>query len=883
MRMWKRWTRALMHRAAVEQELDDEIRLHLQLEAEKNIQRGMTPEEARRLAHLAFGAIESTKEEHRDGRGVRWLEELVADVRYACRSLRRNPILGGAAIITLAIGIGANTAIYSAVNAVILRPPPFADPGRLLMLWEENPEKGWHLNVDAPANFLDWKEQVAAFKDVGAYMPYVNSLTLTGFGEPRILASYNVTGNFFAVLGVRAALGRTFADAETWVTGARVAVISDRLWRTQFGADRKLVGRTVQLNARDYQVVGVMSATFKFPGMDADVWTPTAWDPAERNQVFFRRAHYMRAIARLKPGVSVSEANAQLQVVVDRLKHDYPATNKFMGAGMTPLQRFLIGDTRQPLVVLLAAVALLLLIACANVGNLLLVQTAGRGREAALRLALGARRTRLLRQALTESLVLSALGGAAGLTLGWWGTRALVAMQPAGMLPVPDISVSWYVVAYVITITTASGVLFGIAPALWNNQREPGEVLKDGGRGAGIGPRMRRWGNTLVVGEIALALLLTLGAALLLRSFAQLQRVDPGFDPAGVLAVSMNVPGARYDDAGKISGFYGELMHRVEALPGVQSAAVTSNLPLSGGVGYTSDFIAARRPADGYGTEVAHRSVSPDYFRVMHVPIKQGRGFTTADALNGDQVVVINNALARTYFRGENPVGQRICFDKVPDSTSTWRTIVGVVGDERQSDLATESQIEFITPELQAPSTFMNLVVRVAHDPLAVAPAVRRVVKEMDPTIGFTSVQTMDGVRLQSLARQRFLMTLLSGFSLAGLLLTAVGVYGVMAYLARTRIREMGIRIALGAQANEVQWLVVREGLRLTAIGVTIGVGGALVTTRAMIALLYHVTPNDPATFVAVPVLLIVTALAATWLPAVRASRADPMESLRSE
>lgn len=875
--------RGLFRRGHADRQLDDEIALHLELETAKNIQLGLTPDEARRRARVAFGALEAIKEAHRDGRGVPWIEALIADVRYAWRGLRRNPVLGGTAIITLAIGIGANTAIYSAVNAVILRPLPFADPGRLVMLSEENPEKGWHLNVDAPANVLDWKEQVSAFTDVAAYSPYVNSLTLTGAGDPRVLNGYPVTGNFFAVLGARATIGRTFTDAETWATGTLVAVISDRLWRDQFNADPNVLGRTVQLNARNYQVVGVMPRSFTFPGMDADVWTPIGWDRSSRSQVFFRRAHWVRAIARLKPGVPLADANAQLQVVVKRLQRDYPVTNRYMGAGMTPLQRFLVGDARQPLIVLLAAVALLLLIACANVGNLLLVQTAGRGREAALRLALGARRGRLLRQAFTESLFVSALGGTLGLVLGWLGTRALVTLQPAGMLPVTNIGVSWNVMGYVIAVTAISGVLFGIAPVLWNVQRVPGEILKDGGRGAGIGPRMRRWGNALVIGEIAFALLLTLGAVLLIRSFAQLQRVDPGFDSTGVLAVSMNIPGARYDDATRISGFYAALMQRVAALPGVRSVAVTSGLPLSGGVGWTSDFIAAGRPADGYGNEVAHRSVSPDYFKAMGTAVTQGRAFTAADALNGDQVVLINDALARSYFRGQNPVGQRISFDRVPDSSSIWRTIVGVVGDERQTDLATEPQIEFTTPEQQAPSTFMNLVVRAAHDPLALAPAIRRVVHEMDPTIGFTSVQTMDDVRQESLARQRFLMTLFSGFSLAGLMLAAVGVYGVMAHLARNRTREMGIRIALGAQATSVQWLVVREGLRLTALGVAIGIAAALAATRAMVALLYHVTPGDPVTFLLVPALLGLTALIATWVPAARASRADPMESLRGE
>ena len=377
MRGWRRLAmaiRQLFGRDALDGDLHSEIRWHLDLETERNISRGMNPDEARRRARLDFGAVEAMKETHREGRGVQWLDETVADVRYALRGLRRRPVLGAAAIVTLAIGIGANTAIYSAVDAVILRPLPFSDPGRLVMLWEENPEKGWHLNVVAPANYLDWKAETAAFRDVAAVFAYPNTQTLTGFGEPRALTSYSVTGNFFSVLGVRAERGRGFADDETWQTGTPIAIISHRLWQVQFGGNDSVIGRTVQLNSRNFQIVGVMPPTVQFPSPDVDVWTPFAWNPATRMQVSFRRAHYLRAIARLKPGVSLAEANGQLQVVVKRLQRDYPATNQLMGAGMTPLQDFLIRDTRTPLLVLLAGVGLLLLIACANVGNLLLIQ-----------------------------------------------------------------------------------------------------------------------------------------------------------------------------------------------------------------------------------------------------------------------------------------------------------------------------------------------------------------------------------------------------------------------------------------------------------------------------------------------------------------------------
>jgi predicted permease len=866
-----------------DQRLEDEVRLHLELETERNVARGMTPFAARRQARLDFGPIESMKEEHRDGRGIRWIEDGIADVRHALRALRRDPLLATAAIVTLAVGIGTNTAIYSAVHAVILQPLPFASPDRLMMISEDNPQKQWHQQTAAPANYLDWKTQVAAFQDVAAYMPYVNTLTLTGTGEPRVLSGYTVTGNFFSVLGVRAAHGRVFTDAETWKQGVPVVILSDAFWRSQFHADPAVVGRSIVLNGQHSQVVGVMPATFALPGVDADLWQTSDWDPGQRTTVSFRRAHYLRAVARLKPGVSFKEADAQLQVVVGRLQQQYPQTNEYMGAELTPLQRFLVGNTRQPLLVLLAAVGVLLLLACANVSNLVMVQAIGRARETAVRLALGARAARLARKAITESLVLSSLGGAAGLALGWAGTHALVALQPSGLLPVHEIPTDWSVVAFVVAITTVSGLLFGIAPVLWNRKRIPGEALRQGTAGAGIGGAARRWGNTLVIGEVALALLLALGAGLLVRSFGALLRVSPGFDADGVITVSMNIPDARYDSASSISGFYDRLIRRVDGIAGVQSAAVVSSLPLTGGVGWTSDFTAAGRPADGYGNEVAHRAVSPDYFRTMRVPLLSGRAFTNGDVLKGSQVVVVNRALAQSYFKGQDPVGQRIVFDKVPDSTSTWRTIVGVVGDERQTDLATQPQIEIIAPQSQQPSTLMTLVARTAQDPMSVVPAIRAAVHDLDATVGLTSVQTMTAVRAQSIARQRFLMTLLSGLAIAGLVLATVGVYGVMARLARLRTRELGIRLALGATRQSIEWMVVREGVALATIGMVIGIAAALVICRLMTALLFGVTPADPVTFVGATVLLFTAALAASWIPALRAGRTDPMTMLRAE
>jgi predicted permease len=569
-------------------------------------------------------------------------------------------------------------------------------------------------------------------------------------------------------------------------------------------------------------------------------------------------------------------------VVVRRLQQRYPATNRVMGADLMPLHAAIVGETRRPLLVLFGAVALLLLIACANVGNLLLVRAAGREREAAVRLALGAGRGRLMRQAMTESLVLAAVGAAAGLALGYWGTGALMALQPPEMLPVQRLGMDWAVLGYVSALGVGTGLLFGIAPAVWSGRRLPAETLKEGGRSSGGGGRLRRWDGTLVVLEVALALVLTVGAGLLARSFRELQRVAPGFDGTGVLAVSMALPGARYDAPDKVVGFWDELVRRAALLPGVDAAAATSNLPLSP-PHWTSDFSVAGRAPDEYGVDVVHREVTRGYFPLMRVPLVRGRLFTEADRGGAPPVVLINDALARRYFPREDPIGKRVAFDRTPDSTSVWRTIVGVVGDEHQTTLSKEPKIEFIAPVVQDPRRGMTLVVRTGGDPSALAPAVRRLVAELDPKLAIQTVTTLGEVRRESLATQRFLVTLLLAFAGTGLLLAVVGVYGVMAQVAKGRVREMGIRMALGARTSEVRWLVVRQGLRLAGAGLGLGMAGALVGTRALRALLYAVTPYDPTTFLAVPALLFITAAAASWLPAARASRADPVTVLRIE
>lgn len=874
--------RALFGRSAAERDLDDEIRLHIELETAKNVKAGMPPRDARREALRVFGGVEVVKEAHRDGRGTRWIEALAADTRFAARAMVRSPAMFGAAIVTLALGIGANTAIFSAVDAVILRPLPFTAPNRLVELWEENPDRGWNKAQIAPSNFFDWNDQVHAFDGTAAYEEFAGSATLTGVGEPKLVPYASVTGGFFSVLGVIPEVGRSFSEDETWDNGTNAVMLSHRLWAGAFGSRRDIVGTTIELNGRRREVIGVLPAQFAFPGLDADIWRPTAYPKANRVQEWWRRAHFIRGFARLRDGVTAEQANAELQTVVRRLQTEYPATNTHMGAGITPLHEFLIGDTKRPLLVLLAAVSLLLLIACANVGNLLLVQAAGREREVALRLALGAGRMRLVRQALTESLLLSGVGGAAGMALGWWGTQALVALQPAQLLKVHDVHVNWTVVGYVAGIATLSGLLFGTAPALWNGARAPSEALKEGGRGDLGGTRMRRWGNALVVSEVALALVLTLGAGLLVRSFMKLRSVNPGFDASGVLTLSVGLPAVRYDTFPKVTAFYDELTRRARALNGVESVGLVSQLPATG-YSWSSDFSVAGRPGPAPISQVVHRSIDAGYTSVMRVPLLRGRMFNASDRDGAPMVVLINEALATKYFPGENPVGQRVTFDRVPSAASVWRTIVGVVGNERQGTIAEAPHAEFLSPWEQEKDGGLDLVLRTRGDPLVLARPLRAIVAALDPKLAIAHLRTMDEVRAQSIARERFLTTLLLVFGGVGLALAVVGVYGVMAQLVRGRTREMGIRTALGAPARSVEWIVVRHGMMLASAGIAVGLAGAFVGTRAMLSLLYKVDPVDPATFVAVSLMLCAAALAASWIPARRASRVDPMETLRGD
>ncbi|HEU4455316.1 MAG TPA: ABC transporter permease, partial [Longimicrobium sp.] len=808
------------------------------------------------------------------------------DVRLALRSFRRSPGFALAAILVLAMGIGATTAIFSAVRAVVLRPLPFSDPGRLYALWESDAEAGVARELVNPANFADWKERVRSFADVEAYDGAPWRVPVTGLERPRALSAVNVTGGLFAMLGVRPMLGRSFTEAETWTDAASregeiPLILSARTWRELYGGSPAAIGAPLTFNGGPARVVGVMPEGFAFPSEEVELWVPSGWPSEAREKPWFRRGQSIRPIARLAPGVTPEQAAAELGAVAAQLEREHPEANRRRGAGLAPMHDFLVGDTRTPLLVLLGAVGLMLLIACANVGNLLLVRASGRRRELAVRAALGAGRGQLVRQMLAESAVLAVLGGLGGIALGIAGTRLLERLQPEGLLWVTRFPVDAGVVVFGVATTAVAALLFGAFPALVAGRSGPAEALRGATPGAGRGTRPVSGG--LVVAEVALAVLLVLGAGLLVRSIIALRHVDPGFDPKGVLSVTLNIPGARYGGPAQVIAFYDEVLTRVRALPGVESAAASSTLPLRER-GATSDFSIAGRPPDEYGTETIVRLATPGYFETMRVPLLRGRSITGADAFGGERVALVNEALAHQYFRGEDPVGRRITTERSPGADATWRTIVGVVGSERQSAIATPPQPEIIEPFAQDIDREMFIHVRVADgDPLRLVPLIRSIVLDIDPELPLFGAVAMEDVVADSMARDRFLMLLLLAFATVAMALALVGVYGVAAQATRQRLPELAVRMALGARASDVVWLTVRRTLVVVAAGLVLGVAAALVATRAMSSMLYGVTPNDPVTFAAVAALLAATGIVASWLPARRAARINPAATLRAD
>jgi putative ABC transport system permease protein len=811
------------------------------------------------------------------------MEALWQDLKYGARMLAKSPGFTLVAVIALALGIGANTAIFSVVNAVLVRSLPFRNPDRLVIVWENNRTRGRDQNVISPANYLDWRDQNTVFDSMAALFDY--RANLTGVDDPEELPTQVVSANFFDLLGVSATLGRTFTPEEGEAGHDQVVVLSQGLWKRRFGGDPAIIGKTIKLSGQDFTVVGIAPPDLQLlikqgslTGKQAELWMPATFSPNSR----VRRGRYMTAIARLKPGVTLAQAQAEMDGIAGHLEEQYVDFNTGWGVNLVPLQNQLVGAIRPALLVLLGAVAFVLLIACANVANLLLARAATRQREIAIRTALGARRGRIVRQLLTEATVLAALGGALGLWLAMWGVDLLLALAPKDLTGLKDVGIDYRVLGFTMAVSVLTGVLFGLAPALEASRPNLNESLKEGGRGAATGRRSHRWRNVFVVVEVALALVLLIGAGLMIRSFARLQSVDPGFDANNLLTVRLLLPVSKYGQDPQRIAFFKQLAERVQALPGVRSAGAISYLPFTGGGAATSIDIEGR-PAPPPGQQLVGdvRVVDGGYFRTMGIPLLQGRTFTEREQTQESHVVMINETMARDFFPGEDPIGHRVRIAMKNENVPS--EIIGVVRDVRHVGLETPARAMTYWPYPELAYSGLTLVVRAESEPLALAEAVRREVLALDKDQPIADVSTMEQLLSDSVSRARFSALLLGVFAAVALLLAAVGIFGVMSYGVSERTHEIGVRMALGAQASHVLTLVVRQGMALTLIGIVIGLGAAFGLTRVMASLLYGVSATDPVTFVAISLLLASVALLACYLPARRATKVDPMIALRYE
>ncbi|HEX8272227.1 MAG TPA: ABC transporter permease [Longimicrobiaceae bacterium] len=808
------------------------------------------------------------------------MDTLLQDVRYAFRRLRKSPGFAAVAILTLALGIGANSAIFSVVNAVLLRSLPYADAERLVLVT--------HLTSTgdrapmSPANFRDARREVRSLEELSFWSYSGSGRTLTGVGDPVQLDAASVGAGFFDVLRARPLLGRTFRPDENEPGHNRVAVLGHGVWRQRFGADPKVVGRTITLDGEPYQVVGVMPEGFGYPG-DREVWVPQEYEEFFMSEAS-RGSWFMVGIGRLKPGVPHERAAREVAALGARLSRQYPETNATVGLTSISLYENMVGDVRTSLLVLLGAVGLVLLIACANVANLLLARAAAREAEVAVRVALGAGRRRLIRQLLAESLVLALLGGLAGLLLAVWGTSALVALDPQGIPRLDEVRVDGTVVAFTLGAALLAGVLFGMVPAVQVTRSGLFGSLREGGRGALSGRGSARVRSALVVVEMALAVMLLAGAGLLIRSFVRLQEVDPGFRTEGALSFTLSLPSAAYGEDAARAAFYERLLERLEGLPGVRSAAAVSQLPMGGSAQFLTFAVDGRAPVQPGNDPAAQvLRATPGYFRSLAIPVERGRAFSEQDRAGTPRVVVLNRAAVRRFFPGEEPLGQRILMALGADTVTVPWEVVGVVGDVRHFGVEAEAQPAMYFPQAQAPAGSMGVVVRTAVAPLSVAGAVRREVRALDPNLPLGDLQPLEQLTADSVSQPRFYMLMLCIFAGVALALAAIGIFGVISYSVAQRTREIGVRVALGADPASVLRIVVGGALGLAALGVGIGLLGALAGTRVLSGLLFGVAATDPATYAGVAVVLLAVAGLASWLPARAATRVDPAIALRAE
>jgi putative ABC transport system permease protein len=865
----------------VERELDDELRSYVELRAAEHERAGMAPDAARRAAMLEVDGIERVKEEVRDVRAGVFLETLVRDVRYAVRSLRKTPAFTGAAILTLALGIGASTAVFSVVNAVLLRPLAYKAPEQLTVLMHK--EEG----AVSPANYLDWRAQNHAFSEMGAAEYWTPNLTDTE--QPEKVWALHMTPSMFAVLGVAPLYGRVLApDAGTPGRDHEV-VVSYGFWQRRLGGTPAAVGGTITLDGEHYTVVGVMPKEFRFApfwAIHSEIWAPLDLTARAGD----RMMQSLRVFARIKDGMSLTQAQAEMAALTARMEQSYPGTNRALN--VRSLNEVVVGNVRRTLEMLLGAVGFVLLIACANVAHMLLARATSRYREMAVRSALGAGRGRLLRQLLTESTVLALAGGAAGVGVAALGLKVLIAQSPERLPKAAAIALDGRVLLFALALSLGTSVLFGLVPAMQSGMKDLNDALRDGSRGSSAGIHRTQLRSFLVASEFSLALVLLVGAGLMIRSFRALQRIDSGWDPRGVATMVVSVLGSKEEAPGVRTAFYESIVREVGAIPGVRSVSAINHLPIAGdmwGMPYRPEGRPEPKPGEGVST--TYRVVLPDYFRTMRLPLLRGRDFDDRDRMGTPLVAIVNEELARAAWPGEDPVGKRLTLP-TGSKTPEWFTVVGVAKNAvqlgwtakpaaevylpfRQNKMLTESKNSWVA--------YLTFVARTDGDAAALARAMRRAVARVDANVPVSEVQTMDEVVALATEGTRFNLFLLASFAGVALALAAVGIYSVISYGVSRRTHEIGIRMALGAGRAELLRMVVGQGLIVALAGAAAGLLGALVLTRWIGSLLYGVGATDPLTFIVVSAVLIGVAVLASWLPARRASRIDPMAALRSE
>jgi putative ABC transport system permease protein len=868
-----------------------EIASHLALLQEDFERRGMPAAEAQLAARRAYGGIEQVKELHREARSFLWMEHFAKDVRYGWKGLLRTPGFTTVAAIALALGIGANTAIFSVVNAVLLQPLPYKDAHRLVTVLHHGS------GPVATANYLDWRDQSHSFKAMGAadyWSANLSSNDPSDSNPAEHILGLKVTQNLLPLLGVQPLLGRLFLPGEDRLGSDYEAILSYRLWQRRFDHDPNILGKTILLNGEGYTVVGVMPPSFQFApfwATHAELWIPDAFG----NSIHDRGGNHLRVFARLKPGVSVKRAQADITAVTARLEELYPGSNR--GVVVRPLKENVVGNIQTPLLMLLGAVGFVLLIASANIAHMLLARTADRQKEIAVRIALGASRARGMAQFLTESLLLAAIGAAAGLLLATWGIKALVALSPAYIPRVNTVRIDGGVLLLLLGVTLITAVLFALAPAMHVSSTNLSGALKEGGRGDSSGIRGNRLRSFLVTSEFALAFALLIGAGLMIRSFFALQAIDPGFNPHNVLSMIVSVAGTKEEPAARRAVFYRQLMRRLRTLPGVVSAGATNHLPLAGDM-WDRNFVIEGRPKPRAGEypDAVWRLIMPGYFETMRLAVRRGRMFTARDDTHAPGVVILNERAARQYWPGEEPLGKRIAIDTGKGNTPDWLTVVGVVENAKQEDWAIPPYPEMYLPALRnraflgendgplAPHvTYITLVVRGPGNPAELASAVRQTVWSFDRHLPISDVFTMDRAVADATAQPRFEMLLFAMFAGIALILAMMGIYGVMSYSVSRRTREIGIRMALGASRTEVLRMVIGQGMKQALAGAAVGIVSALLLSQLMSKMLYDVRPSDPATFGSVIVVLGMAALLASCVPARKATGIDPISALRSE